>query len=405
MAYQSILNPMPVTFTWAGLTDAQLRATAVPVSGTVTVGNASLAVTGTFWQTTQPVSLTSTTITGSVAVTGPLTDTQLRATAVPISIATDPDTVGSGTIAALNATVSVALNGKSAMRVQITGTWVGTLQFEGTVDGTNWIAINAVQAGSTTIPQNTTTNGVFSPTPAGFSNFRVNATAWTSGTATISIRASAGTGGIYHNQNLPGFQVIPAFKIDQTTPGTTNLVALSANQSVNNAQIGGVAPLMGNGITGTGSQRVTIASDNTAFNVIATFAIGTNSTTGDTGTKTATGNGATQTNVGNKGVQILFVLGVVTGTTPTFVGKIQGSVDGGTTFYDIPGATTASLTATGNFGIMLYPGIAVTAGTTTSGTTATSNMILPRTWRVVWTIGGTTPSFTITNIQYNYLVN
>ena len=47
--------------------------------------NASLAVTGTFWQATQPVSLTSTTITGSVAVTGGLTDTQLRATAVPVS--------------------------------------------------------------------------------------------------------------------------------------------------------------------------------------------------------------------------------------------------------------------------------------------------------------------------------
>lgn len=63
-------------------------------------------------------------------------------------------------------------------------------------------------------------------------------------------------------------------KIDQTTPGTTNLVALAANQSVNKAQINGVAPLMGNGITGTGSQRVTIASDNTAFAVNATLQTG-----------------------------------------------------------------------------------------------------------------------------------
>ena len=106
----------------------------------------------------------------------------------------DPDTLGSGTIAALNATVSVSLNADSAMRVQITGTWVGTLQFEATVDGTNWIAVNAVQAGSTVIPQNTTVNGVFSPTPSGFASFRVNATAWTSGTATVSIRTSSGVG-------------------------------------------------------------------------------------------------------------------------------------------------------------------------------------------------------------------
>lgn len=49
------------------LTDTQLRALAVPVSGT-------------FFQATQPVS-----IAASLAVTGPLTDTQLRATAVPVS--------------------------------------------------------------------------------------------------------------------------------------------------------------------------------------------------------------------------------------------------------------------------------------------------------------------------------
>lgn len=75
------------------LTDTQLRATSVPV----TVGNATLAVTGTFWQATQPVSgpLTDTQLRATaVPVSGPLTDTQLRATAVPVS-----GTVGiSGTI-------------------------------------------------------------------------------------------------------------------------------------------------------------------------------------------------------------------------------------------------------------------------------------------------------------------
>lgn len=120
-----------------------------------------------------------------------------------------------------------------------------------------------------------------------------------------------------------GANVIGKVSIDQTTPGTTNLVALAANQSVNNtqvagttidvnsgsksagtirvvlatdqpsltnkllvtpdsvalpanqsvniSQINGVTPLMGNGATGTGSQRVTIASDNTAFSVNATL--------------------------------------------------------------------------------------------------------------------------------------
>lgn len=43
--------------------------------------------------------------------------------------------------------------------------------------------------------------------------------------------------------------------------------ALAANQSVNISQINAVTPLMGNGVTGTGSQRVTVASDNTPFPV------------------------------------------------------------------------------------------------------------------------------------------
>lgn len=55
------------------------------------------------------------------------------------------------------------------------------------------------------------------------------------------------------------------------TTGSAQIGHLEANQSVNVAQINGITPLMGNGITGTGSQRVTIASDNTAFSVNATL--------------------------------------------------------------------------------------------------------------------------------------
>jgi hypothetical protein len=55
-------NGLPVAFTWVGLTDAELRATPVPVSGT-------------FWQATQPVSFSW----------AGLTDAELRATPVPVS--------------------------------------------------------------------------------------------------------------------------------------------------------------------------------------------------------------------------------------------------------------------------------------------------------------------------------
>jgi len=44
-------------------------------------------------------------------------------------------------------------------------------------------------------------------------------------------------------------------------------VDTSGRQNVNVAKINAITPLMGNGVTGTGSQRVTVASDNTPFPV------------------------------------------------------------------------------------------------------------------------------------------
>lgn len=56
---------------------------------------------------------------------------------------------------------------------------------------------------------------------------------------------------------------------DPTTPTQCMAVGSTGAAAHNVAQINAVTPLMGNGVTGTGSQRVTIASDNTAFSVNA----------------------------------------------------------------------------------------------------------------------------------------
>src|SRR4051794_40484685 len=61
---------------------------------------------------------------------------------------------------------------------------------------------------------------------------------------------------------VAGAALIGKVGLDQTTPGTTNAIAL--------AQIGATTILTGNGTAGPGSQRVTIASDNTAFTVNST---------------------------------------------------------------------------------------------------------------------------------------
>lgn len=86
-----------------GLTDAELRATPVPVSGTVTVGTAlpagnnnvgdvdiatvpaPLSTTGGGTEATALRVTVASNSTGLLPVSGPLTDTQLRATPVPVS--------------------------------------------------------------------------------------------------------------------------------------------------------------------------------------------------------------------------------------------------------------------------------------------------------------------------------
>lgn len=88
-AVQGITGGKPVAVS-GPLTDAQLRASTVPISGTVTanVGTGTQPVSGTFWQATQPVSgpLTDTQLRATaLPVSGPLTDAQLRATALPVS--------------------------------------------------------------------------------------------------------------------------------------------------------------------------------------------------------------------------------------------------------------------------------------------------------------------------------
>lgn len=96
--------------------------------------------------------------------------------------------------------------------------------------------------------------------------------------------------------------------IDQTTPGTTNAVSL--------AQIGATTVATGNGVVGAGVQRVSIASDNTAFAVNATLSAETTKVIG------------TIRIVGNGGATLDSTVGA--GTAPTnqvVVGALYNSTE------------------------------------------------------------------------------
>lgn len=283
---------------------------------------------------------------------------------------TTQNLVPAGTATASSA-VEITLLGASTLGIQTIGTYTGALSVQVTVDGSNWVTLSGtpiinVNTGGYLATITSALQSVFQVEVGTFLKARVTGLAAMTGTATISLRAVQAAG----------------------------LVALDAALPTGANVIGAV--------TSSGTWTVQVGNTTNTTAILANPLIPTGSTTGDTGAKTTTFNGATQTNTGAIGATIVLNVGSVTGTTPTMVAKVQGSSDAGTTFFDLPSVNSATLTATGVYGIQLYPGLPVLAGTTTTNTTATLNALLPRTWRVVYTIGGTTPSFTLTNVQVSY---
>lgn len=187
----------------------------------------------------------SLTVDGTVAISG----------TVPVSDAGGSLTVdgtvelGATTLAALESITVV--DGGGSITVDGAVTVSGTATVSGTVAAT--------QSGTWTV---TGAGGTFPVTDSG-GTLTVDAPV----TIPVFVRLSDGASAI---SALPITDNSGSITVDGTIAATqSGSWSLAANQSVNMAQINGVTPLMGNGVTGTGAQRVTIASDNTAFTVNA----------------------------------------------------------------------------------------------------------------------------------------
>jgi hypothetical protein len=238
-----------------GLTDDELRATAVPVS-VATIPSHNVTNAGTFAvqstnQANSGVDIGDVTINNSTGVAavniqdGGNSITVDGAVTVTNSTATNlkAEVVGTGTFAvqASQATAS-NLNMTEASAAAIK-TAVEAL--DNAVDG-NYLNVNLNLAGTDCPSGNGTAATSQRVTIASDSTGQIKLAA---GTAEIG-KLAAGTAEIGNVKNSGTFAV-----------------------QNDNVKINGVTLLAGNGATGTGSQRVTIASDNTAFNVLTTSAI------------------------------------------------------------------------------------------------------------------------------------
>ena len=210
------------------LTDTQLRASAIPVSGSVSITNSNIEITN---DVGNPIPVSGTVNTG---LSQPLTDTQLRATAVPIS--------GSVSVSNLPATQTVA----GTVTANI-GTTNG-IALDATLTGGNQVAIMKSGAKGTTTAAQVTSTAVDANTQAldvsvkgtptvSVSNFP--ATQTISGTVT----ANAGTGTFQTNITNASIAVTgpltdtqlraAAVPVSGTITGVTNTVTVKADTLAN----------------------------------------------------------------------------------------------------------------------------------------------------------------------------
>lgn len=100
----------------------------------------------------------------------------------------------SGSLDTVDETATLNLLGFPGAAIQISGTWVGTVTFEVSIDGTTYAAANFTPPNSTTAATSATGNGIWAGSVVGYKYLRARFSTATSGTAVVSLRATLGGG-------------------------------------------------------------------------------------------------------------------------------------------------------------------------------------------------------------------
>lgn len=101
-------------------------------------------------------------------------------------------------LALLNAEVLMDIAGEEFSSVDVRGTFVGTMIPSFTVDGTNWVALPVFNRITESFQQGITAVGVYQvEIPTGAKRIRLVMTAYTSGTAIVSMTSNVGNAMLY----------------------------------------------------------------------------------------------------------------------------------------------------------------------------------------------------------------
>ena len=150
-------------------------------------------------------------------------------------------TTASGSLTAPGHVVSIPIdNGRSGLGVQVTGTWTGQLECEVTIDGSTWVEHDLVNTVTCLVGNSITSNGIFIGSLAGYTTFRVRASALSSGTAVVNVRLSTGIETVSLESPIPaGASAIGDVGLTPR-PARLTSVSVSFATSGNNTVVAGV---------------------------------------------------------------------------------------------------------------------------------------------------------------------
>jgi len=156
------------------------------------------------------------------------------------------------------------VRGYATTVIQITGTFVGTVTFESSLDGANWVAVQAVNLNDGTVGTTATAPGLYRIPTAALADIRARVSAWTSGTITAQARGvKQGAGLSLADVDIGDVEDVIITDIEgfDTVKGQATM-AESLPVVVASDQPG--LSVVGGG-TEAAAQRVTIANDSTGL--------------------------------------------------------------------------------------------------------------------------------------------
>lgn len=159
---------------------------------------------------------------------------------VPVKIG-EPlvDRIATGNLTAGAQTVEISSQGCGSVALQITGTFVATVQFEGTVDGTNWFSVDALAIAVGTVANSATAVGQWFIQASGLLKVRARCSAYTSGTVVVSLEGGAAGSLVFAMKG-------GTWTVDTELPAAAALADATSNPTVPTA---GAAGLLYNGTT------------------------------------------------------------------------------------------------------------------------------------------------------------